>query len=227
MSEDKVYSAIKRIYASSKKPLLLSTLGYALRNEGCAIAGGIKGFINEIDGFVTVQHPDIKEKIAISTTDEAEETLSLLLNTKAHDSDADMYLDKIASLHRNALLAFCANTHEDSYLSTIFPFKFYHANKINNNLKLITKEQKKEIYIPSNISRLSPEDARTLYETIESWCASSTLDIGIFKNKEKQHNIKNSNAVYKISSEISLFIECQPDDVKKKIVIPMCFLEKA
>lgn len=227
MPQDKIYETIDKIYKKSKKPLLLSTLGYELRKEGCAIVGGIKNYIETMDGFSIVQHPDIKEKIAISTNIDAEMTMQQILKDSENKDEANSFIEKIVNLPRTLLIAFCSKVDEDSYISTVAPYKFLQSKVVQDeNIKLISKDFKKNIYIPSNIERISNSDAKSLYNMILRWCQANELDISIFQKIEKHVTEKTSGVAYRIPKEILLFIESQPEDVKQKIVIPVVFLKK-
>lgn len=226
-NDDRVIDTIKKLYRELPKPILLSTLGTMLRKEGCAISGGIKNFIEEkVDGFTVVQNQKISERVAISSLEDVDNTQKMIDNVDENIDVVTKENNILKSMYRSVLYAFCSNINQDSYISINYPFKFTYSPTDSENYKKIKKEDKIDIFLPNNITKISREDSKKLYSKIEEWCIFNDIDMHIFvKKSETKENVKNT---YKsILPQILVeFIECQKDEVKKELVIPLSFLIK-
>ena len=222
MPEDRIFEAIKQIYADSAKPLYLADLGAKLREDGHEF-NKIKQLVSRMEGYTVVEHPAIPEKLAISTLAEKEWTYEQIVRS-------DVILDKenlkfLELLPRTFVLAFCSSISSSSYISLIRPYKFYPSQNEGLDLKEITAQDKIDLFLPKNLEFIKePDKARKLREKIESWCARNDVAIEDIREEAKDNSI---DILRKILPEcIVLFIESQPEDVRKKIVIPLGMLKK-
>lgn len=198
--------------------LYLSQVGTALRKENIDCKK-LQSVINNSEKYIVVRHPYIKEKIAVAKKEEEEKILHLLQET-----DNDFF----ASLPRAFVYAFCQSTEKSTYLSLDFPVKFHSEQ----DGKLSRKEVPSKYKIDTEgytLDELPSEKQDKLKNNIEEWCAVYNIDLASLRLTRKESIKKKADISFLkkyLSEDIINLIEAQPDDVRKKMVIPLAFFLK-
>lgn len=227
-NDDQVVETIKKLYVTLPHPILLSTLGTALRNEGCAISGGIKNFIDDkLAGFTTIQNSKVKERIAIASEKDYDKIRQVIENVDLEGNEYNRDIEVISNMYRSVLYAFCSKVDQDTYLSIKYPFKYTLSPMDGEEgYKKIKSDDKLDLRLPSNLKKLPQEDANKLTTKIKEWCNSNDVDISSFV---KRHYVNEKG---RLDNRISIprllidFIESQPEHIKKELIIPCRLLIK-
>lgn len=198
--------------------LYLSQIGAVLRKEDID-CNKLQSVINNSEKYIVVHHPYIKEKIAVAKKGEEAKILHLLQET-----DNDFF----ASLPRAFVYAFCQSTEKSTYLSLDFPVKYHSDQDEQGSRKEVPAEYKIDTE-GCMINKLPKEKRDKLKTNIEQWCTKYNIDIANLRiSSKKPVQKKADTALLKkyLSEDILSLIEAQPDDVRKKMVIPLAFFLK-
>lgn len=213
----KVIDVIDNMY-DKYKILYLAKIGTTLQKENID-CGNLQYVINHSKEYTVVHHPYIKEKIAVAKKGEEEKILHLLQET-----DNDFF----ASLPRAFVYAFCQSTEKSTYLSLDFPVKYHSDQDEQGSRKEVPAEYKIDTE-GCMINKLPKEKRDKLKINIEQWCAKYNIDIANLRiSSKKPAQKKADTALLKryLSEDILSLIEAQPDEVRKKMVIPLAFFLK-
>lgn len=198
--------------------LYLAQIGTALQKEHIDCEN-LQSVISRSEKYIVVHHPYIKEKIAVAKKEEEEKILHLLQET-----DNDFF----ASLPRAFVYAFCQSTEKSTYLSLDFPVKYHSDQDEQGSRKEVPAKYKIDTE-GCMINKLPKEKQEKLKRNIENWCAEYNIDIAnlrISSKKPVQKKADTSLLKRYLSEDILSLIEAQPDDVRKKMVIPLAFFLK-
>lgn len=210
-----IINEIKKIHDKyNKKPLLLSTLGVEFKKSGIATPKeGIKNFIQD----------NMQEYCFINTKEHNLPKEKILLILKEEECNISNQIEEanIKNFYRSFVKAFTEKNEASSFLEMKPPYKYFF-DKPHNFQKC---ENYKEIKPSYKINKEFNGDSKKLYETIEKWCEDNKLDINMFKFSHKA-NHKTNEKNYFLDENIQNFINSQPDNIKKQLLIPYSFLKR-
>lgn len=209
--------AIKKIYQDTPKPVYLSTLGTLLRKEGYTF-DSIKEVVNNMSGYCVVQHPHKLEKLAIASSEDQENIKKIISQERLDDE----ILKFLSTLPRAFILAFCNDSENSSYISMTPPIRFTSSKDEICNIE-ISKKYKVNLFLPKDLNCIKdPEKTKQLIDSMKSW--SETYNINIDNIRKKASNPQQELWKKFIPKDVALFIENQPESVKKNLVIPLEWL---
>jgi len=213
--------AIKEFVSLGQKPLLLSTLGTLLQRKKRIYVEGLKEIIESDSSLALVSHPDIKEKIAVCFSEEAEEVLDLLKSSKVIRSIQGSDIGLLKKFYFSVVAAFCAKKFPEQsvFLQNEEPFKFMVDNSDASPSGFIRIDDR---YIldgidTRNITLLNEEVSSKIVNNIKDWASENNIDL----NKFIRPDIKHTHAMgAEKSNALSRLLASQREDVLKHLVIP-------
>ncbi len=158
--------AVRRLYERLPKPIMLSTLGLELKKDGTPILR-LKQFIQgHMDGYKIVQHPEIAEKVAVSTVAGERETLEQLQRSSRLADNSELAF--LTKFDRKFIFAFCAYPDRSAYI-TEQPLWRHNERPVGKTAYEITPDDKYDVYLPQKICMLTPEALSALATKIRAW----------------------------------------------------------
>lgn len=217
--------AVKRAYERLPKPVMLATLGLELKKEGTPILK-LKQFIEEhMNDYTIVQHPEIAEKVAISTKAGERETLEQLQCSRRLVDNLE--LEFLEKLDRKFIFAFCAYPDQSAYI-TAQPIWRYNERPVGKTVYEITPGDKHDVYLPQKIYKLAPNAVSALATKIRAWLERQKLLAERFYKNTAPIEEYKGRAIYgyrKVLDPLLVrFIDAQPEVVRSQIVIPLSFI---
>lgn len=223
---DDILSFISKLY-SEYRPLYLSRLGSELKKHGIEYKK-ISDFVvdNLSNDYVIVQHPSIKEKVALARKEEKDIILDMICENIAENMDGIQF---IARFPRAFLLAFCndnCDSDESLYVSLEAPIRFYRSQNDEGTLEEVEGRYRVAVHVPYKISRIEQEDANALMETIKQWGEEKKINLDTIAESSRKRATALSLLYRILPHEVVEFIEAQPENIRHNLVIPLKMITK-
>lgn len=227
MSEkDIIAQELDKIYSTSPKPVYISRVGQQLRSRGCAVAGSLRKYIEDnIPRYTVLQHPEIKEKIVISSASDLEMTKGLL-QSGFPGAEANG-IDKLLRLPRSFLIPFCKSDKDVLlFVNVKFPFKYTTGGAPEGDgvYHPIDAKYRADIILPQNLKKLDKAKLEQLWTNISEWSNLLGVDLdSIHKSywESEAHHIASPADKAVSKTALERLIEAQPTHIRGSFVIPM------